>query len=97
VAPHPVFLGLPGAFCRSVYDVPVDLHQVDVLWDGVRLAPLLVDGVAARAPRLATTDVVDADVIPKRRKATMIGMPVKSNLRKGIQGKGILRPENLRA
>ena len=61
------------------------------------MAPPMRSPLRAMIPRLATTEVVPADARPKRRRATTMGTPVKSNLRKGIQGKGILRPENLRA
>ena len=54
-------------------------------------APLL-----AMMPREATREVVVAEGRPYRRRATTMGTPVKSNLRNGIQGKGILSPEYLR-
>lgn len=47
-------------------------------------------------PRIAikaTVDVVTPDIKPKRRKDKTIGIPVKSNLRNGSQGKRIFKAE----
>ena len=49
-----------------------------------------------RMARKAITDVAVADSGPMRSKDNTIGIPVKSNLRKGSQGNGILNPENFR-
>jgi hypothetical protein len=61
------------------------------------MAPPITSPLRATIPSAATTEVVALDPRSMRRRATTMGTPVKSNLRKGIQGKGILSPENLRA
>jgi hypothetical protein len=48
-------------------------------------------------PTKATTLVVSAEGIPYMKRLRAIGIPVKSNLRVGIQGNGIFNPLNLRA
>ena len=52
-------------------------------------SPLLI-----MIPRQATVDVIEAEDTPKSRKDMTIGTPVKSNLRNGIHGNGIFKPEN---
>ena len=46
-----------------------------------------------RMARRAMVDVVTPDIRPKRRNDNTIGIPVKSNLRKGSHGKRIFRAE----
>ena len=50
----------------------------------------------ASMPKKATADVKIPGIMPKSKKDKTIGIPVKSNFRKGSQGNGILRYEYLR-
>src|SRR4030042_1526544 len=70
---------------------PVESSASDLM-DAESRLPLL-----ARIPRPATVDVTTAASGPYMRRLSIMGTPVKSNLRSGYQGNGILRPEYLRA
>jgi len=45
-------------------------------------------------PMHAIVDVIAEEDSPKSRRDITIGTPVKSNLRNGIHGNGIFKPEN---